>query len=601
MHILLTILAGVLGGGQPAAIDPAVPVFSDTVVVSASLETTDREKTPASVTVVDARELEARQVTTLSEALALVPGVTVSPLGSLGQQTSVFTRGSESDQTLLLWNGVALNDPYFGGANWQFIPTDGVERIEVVRGPFSALYGSTALGGVVQVLSGRRNGGSLHLEGGGDGYGRAGASAGWGGDRFRLDLAGHLRRGDGALDNDFFDSQEGVLHGAWTPRDGASLGLLVRANDSKTGIPRDGARLSPNRRIDWREREVALPLRLQGGGWEVEGQVSRTEFDSGFRDPDDPFGFTGSDTSSEALRGRAVASVRVRDDLRLSFGTDVERLQVTSSSVFGLNFEDAHQRSWAAFGQASYGHGPVQLELGLRRDDNDVYGGQTSARAGAVFALPAGFRARVSYGESFRAPSLGELYFPGSGNPDLRPETGESFEAGIERSAGAWRVGLTGFENRQTDLIDFETVTFTNVNVKRARSRGVEGEVAYRSGIFTATLNGTYLEAEDLDLRLPLLRRPKESANLSLAARPGSWTLSLTGRYVGDRPDLDPLTFTRAENPGYSRFDLAVRRPVLSWLTPYARVENLTDESYSPALGFPATGRTWIGGFALDF
>ena len=385
------------------------------------------------------------------------------------------------------------------------------------------------------------------------------------------------------------------------PRAGASLGLLVRANDSDTGIPRDGARVSPNRRIAWREREVALPLRFETGRWQLEGQLSRTTFDNAFRDPDDPFGFTSSDTDSESLRGRAVTSVRVRDGLKLSFGSDYERLEVTSSSVFGTNFEGAHQRTWAVFGQASYGHGPLQLELGARRDDNDVYGGQTSARAGAVVALPGGFRVRASYGESFRAPSLGELFFPGSGNPGLRPETGESLEAGLEHEAGSWRAGLTVFENRQRNLIDFEFVTFTNVNIGRARSRGLEGEVAYRKGIFSAELNATYLKAEDLDQKLPLLRRPERSANLELSAQPGNWTLNLTGRYVGDRPDVDPITFARSESPSYARFDFALRRTVLLWLAPYARVENLSDEKYGPALGFPAPGRTWVGGLAVNF
>src|SRR6185295_18560565 len=121
--------------------------------------------------------------------------------------------------------------------------------------------------------------------------------------------------------------------------------------------------------------------------------------------------------------------------------------------AFGTDLDGAHQRTRSFFGQVSYGHGPLQLELGARRDDNDVYGGKTSARTGAVVTLPAGFRVRASYGESFRAPSLGELFFPGSGNPKLRPETGKSFEAGIERESGAWRSGVTGFENRQHDLI----------------------------------------------------------------------------------------------------------------------------------------------------
>lgn len=601
MHLLLTMLAGVLGGGQPATIDPTLPVFSDHVVVSASLDAQDRDQTPATVTVIDRAELEARQATLLSEAVSLAPGLSVVPLGSPGQQTSLFTRGSESDQTLLLWNGIPLNDPYFGGANWQFVPVDGVERIEVVRGPFSALYGSTALGGVIQVFTGDRNGGALHLEGGENGYRRVGVTAGAGGDRYRLDFAGHIRRGDGERANDSFDSQEGVAHATWRIRPGTTLGLLVRADDSDTGIPLSGGLPSPEKRISWQEREVALPFRAEAGRWEVEARLSRTAFGSAFRDPLDPFGFTAADTRSQALRGRAVATVRLEDRLHLSFGGDVERLEVTDSSSFGTNLDGAHQRTWAVFGQASYGRGPLQLEVGVRRDDNSVYGGQTSARAGGVLTLPAGFRLRASYGESFRAPSLGELFFPGSGNPALRPEIGTSYEVGLERETDTWRLALTGFENRQRDLIDFDFATFTDVNVGRARSRGVEGELRVRAGAVTATLNATYLKAEDLDAGLPLLRRPKRSANLLLAARPGAWSLSLTGRYVGGRPDVDPATFARAENPSFVRFDLAARRRVLPWLAPYARVENLADERYSPALGFPAPGRTWIGGVAVDF
>ena len=601
-HVLL--VAGILGGGIPAlaqSASPAVPTFQDTLVVSASLEPEARKETPASVTVISGQEIQDRQVTSLADAVSIAPGITVAETGSPGQQTSLFLRGAESDQTLLLWNGIPLNDPYFGGVNWQFVPTDGVDRVEVVRGPFSALYGSNAVGGVVQVLTGTRQGGTLRLEGGEHDYGRAALAAGADLGGLRLDAIGHVRRGNGVLENDFFDSEELVTRGLWTLQPGVSLGLLARANDSQTGIPFSGATATPHRTISWQEREVAVPFQAAQGSWEVTAQVSRTTFDSAYRDPDDPFGFTASDTRSEGLRGRTVVTWHAPEGFWISGGTEVERLQVTDSSSFGTNLDGSRQRTWAAFGQASYGRGPVRLDVGLRRDDNDVYGGQTSLRAGTVVDAGAGVRLRASYGEGFRAPSLGELFFPGSGNPALRPESSATWEVGIEREAGGFRAALTGFETRQRNLIDFDFATFRDVNVGRTRSRGVEAELGYERGITAVRWNGTWLDAEDRETGLPLLRRPKRSSNLVLTVRPGVWTFNLVGRWEGDRPDVDPVTFARAESPSFLRVDLAARWKSTSHLSPYARVENAADRKYAQVLGFPSPGRTWIGGLAVDF
>jgi vitamin B12 transporter len=608
MRRSLILLVGFLGGGIPAiaqttpsATAPPLPKFEDTVVVSASLDSEDRADVPASVTVVDHDELEARQADTLSEAISTVPGLTIPQAGPPGQQTSLFVRGAESEQTLLLWNGIPLNDPYFGGANWQFLPTDGVERIEVARGPFSALYGSNAVGGVVQVFTGSRQGGTFTAEAGEDGYYRGGLAAGTDLGRLRLDVTGSLRRGDGELENSFFDSDEMVARGLWTVRPGVSVGLLARANDSETGIPIVGGQPNPIGDISWKEREVAVPFRADLGTWEVEALLSQTRFDSTYRDPDDPFGFTASDTESEGLRGRTVLTWRHSKDLWIAVGSEAERLEVTNSSNFGSNLDGAHQRTWALFSQGSWGRGPVRLELGVRRDDNDVYGGETSLRSGVVFDAGGGVRLRASYGEAFRAPSLGELFYPFTGNPDLQPEDSASLELGIEREAGGWRVALTGFENRQRDLIDFDFIAFRNVNIGRARSRGLEGEVGFNRGIVDVRWNATWLEAEDRITGLALLRRPEKASNLVLSVRPGDWTLNVEGRYVGERPDVDPVTFGRAGNPDYLRVDLAARWKAFSRLSPYARLQNVAGEEYQEVLGYPAPGRTLIGGVAVDF
>jgi vitamin B12 transporter len=605
-HVLL--VAGILGGGIPALAQTAIPTFQDSVVVSASLAPEERQESPASVTVIDKEEIAARQADSLPDLMSTVPGVTVGEAGSPGQQTSLWLRGAESDQTLLLWNGIPLNDPYFGGVNWQFVATDGVERVEVARGPFSALYGSSAMGGVVQVITGSRQGGTLRLEGGENSYRRAGLAAGTdlgkGPGKVRLDAAGSLRRGDGVLDNDFFDSDDLVARALWTARPGITLGLLGRANDVETGIPFSGATATPNRRISWQERELAVPFQATlgaQGAWDVAAQLSRTAFDSSYRDPEDAFGFTSSDTESEGLRGRTVVTWHGQEGLSLSAGTEVERLEVTDTSSFGQNLAGSRQRTWAVFGQTSYGRGPLRLDVGLRRDDNDVYGGQTSLRAGTVLDLGRGIRLRASYGEAFRAPSLGELFFPGSGNPDLRPETGTTWEVGIEREAGGFRAALTGFASRQENLIDFDFATFRDVNVGRARSRGVEAELGWRGGIVDARWNGSWLDAEDRDTGLALLRRPERSSSLVVSVRPGTWTFNATGRWVGERADVDPVTFGRAESPSYARLDLAASWRAASHLAPYARVENVADREYAAVLGFPSPGRTWIGGVAVDF
>lgn len=608
---VILVMAGILGGGIPMLAQtspgtspgtaPTLPEFEDTVVVSASLDEEERDDVPASVTIILAEEIEARQADTLSEAIAIVPGIAVMQTGPPGQQTSLFTRGTESEHTLLLWNGIPLNDPFFGGANWQFVPLDGVARIEVARGPFSSLYGGSALGGVVQVFTGSRQGGTFTAEAGEDGYYRGGLAAGADLGSVRLDVTGHLRRGGGELANDDYDSEEMLARGLWTMRPGVSLGLLARVNDSETGVPFVSGVPNPTGDISWREREIALPFLADVGAWELEAQLSQTRFEGAFRDPDDPFGFTASDTDSEGLRGRAVATWRRDDDLWIAFGSEAERLEVTNTSSFGTNLDGANQRTWAVFGQGSWGRGPVRLDLGVRQDDNDVYGSETSLRGGIVVKAGEDIRLRASYGEAFRAPSLGELFFPFSGNPDLQPETGESFEVGIEGEAGAWRLGLTGFENRLRNLIDFDFVANRNLNVDRAEIRGMEGEVGFRQGIFSAGWSATWLETEDLATGLELIRRPEWSSSLLLTARPGDWTFNLEGRYVGERADVDEVTFERTENPEYVRIDLAARWKALGWLAPYARVQNVADEEYEEVLGYPAPGRTLIGGVAVEW
>ena len=597
------VLVGILGGVIPAqSQSPSPSTFGDTIVVTASLAQESEEALPATVDVVAVQEIEARQSTAVLDLLATLPSMSVVRSGSPGQVTSLFTRGTESNHTLALWNGVELNDPYFGGFNWAFLATDGVVRVEVVRGPFSSLYGGDAIGGVVQVLSSQQQGAQLNLEAGENNYARGGLSAGARVGPVQLDLAGHMRRGDGQVDNDDFASDELMMRADWSLKPGMSLGLALRGLDAETGIAYSGGAPSPNRRISWEERLVGLPFGFENGSWKVNAQVSGVFYDSAFRDPDDAFGFMASDTESRVLKARAVSSYQLqKPGSWVAFGAEGDESEVTDSSVFGTNLDGDGQSNWAVFTELYYSLGDFQLDLGLRRDENDAFGGQTSPRAGLQWSVTRATRLWGSYGEAFTAPSVGELFFPMTGNPDLEPETSTSIELGAEHRLKSWRFSLVGFDNDLSNLIDFDFVEFRNINIGRARTRGVEAEVAYSQNRWAARWNAAFLDAEDLDSDEPLLRRPRESSNLVVTYSPRDFSLNLTARYVGDREDVDPISFARAVNESYTRVDLAGRWQALERLAPYLRIENVTDESYQEALGFPAPGITLIGGLTLSY
>ena len=292
-------------------IESAGESFAELLVVTATLEGQTDVELPASIEVIDAAEIAARQATRVVDLLATVAGVSVARSGAPGQVTSLFTRGTESDHTLVLWNGVPLNNPYFGGFNWAFLPTDGVDRVEVVRGPFSSLYGGDALGGVVHILSGEGpagGGGTLRLEAGEDGYSRLGLAAGLRRGAARLDVAGHVRRGDGRFENEFFDGEEVVARADWGLGTDMRLGLVARAGNSDTGIPFSGGSPSLERRIGFQQRELAVPFEAAVGDWSVRARVSRVTYATEFRDPLDAFGF---DFLGHGVRGYDPAGGRL--------------------------------------------------------------------------------------------------------------------------------------------------------------------------------------------------------------------------------------------------------------------------------------------------
>lgn len=605
--LALGIVGGTIFAGQTVSAQPTnpatTPPFVESLVVTATLEDAPRPEIPSSLSVVEQREIDDRQAVSVGELIATTPGATLLTTGGPGRAGSLFLRGADSNQTLVLWNGIPLNDPLYGGFDFAFLPVDGAAKVEVVRGPASSLYGSHAVAGVVQVLTASRQGAGIRLEGGENAYRRASVAAGQVYGAWQVDFVGLHREGDGEVPNDDFTSDDALLRLGWQPLPGLQVGALARFDDSEVGLPWSYGQLQLRQRSAWREHQLATPLTWTRGAWSLDAQLSQFSSELAYRNPDDPF-FTRGDGEGRSTRARAA----VVHHLEAAWGSgwiggggEWQRQTARSASNFGTEIGDESRRNWASFVEASWSLGAVRVEAGLRRDDDEGYGQHLSPRAGLVWSLRHELRLRASFGEGFRAPALGELYYPFSGNPDLEPEESRSFELAVDYQPGAFTVSLAAFDNRQHNLIDYDFAANRNVNVGEARSRGLELGIGWRSQLLAVELNASRLEAEDERTGAPLLRRPEESANLLLRAHPGPLTLHATMRYVGARPDRDAATFALIELPSYVRVDLGVQWSATPWLSPYARVENLADRAYEEVAGYPAPGRTFVGGAALSF
>jgi vitamin B12 transporter len=294
-----------------------------------------------------------------------------------------------------------------------------------------------------------------------------------------------------------------------------------------------------------------------------------------------------------------VATYRVDETLWISAGGDWENEQVTNDTNFGLNLDAESRSNYSVFGEMRKSWGRLKIDLGARQDEDQYFGGALSPRLGVVVEASEAVQLFASYGEGFRAPSLGELFFPFFGNAALEPEESRSLEAGLRLSAGDWRVDLAVFSNEFRNLIDSDPLTFTAINVGEAETQGLEAAVTWRRGMVIASAHLTLLNTEDLATGESLLRRPDRSGGIVLTVRPEPFSVTLVARYVGERDDLDPLTFSRAVNDAYVVADLALSWRASATLRPYARLQNIADESYQEVLGFPAPGRTLVVGLEM--
>ena len=597
------------------------------VVVTATRSPLPADRAPATVTVLMAEALRQQGIATVADALRQVPGLSLAQTGSYGGATSLFVRGGESKFTKVLVDGVPVNEA--GGAfDFSSLTMDNLDRIEIVRGPASVLYGSDAVAGVVQLFTrpgGARTSGDLSVRGGTFGSYDAEIAARGGNGVGTYSVGGGRHGADGFQ----------AFNSGWTNTGGSALlGLARGAGDARVSLrytdvafhyPTDGSGQVVDSNAVHREDRLVLGLdagyRLASAAELRVALASSNAHGVTDNQPDSP-GDVGDYYFTTAERShRRSGDVRLGLDLpgaaHVTVGGQVERSwqETGTISSFGDTPPYDHtRRTTAGYAQLLAAPQPFTVTLGGRYDHSDQFGSFATYRAAASVQLGPATRVRGSLGTAYREPTFLESYGGGfvNGNPDLDPEHARSADVGVEQRLGdRATIGATWFANSFRDLIDYRFAPSGGAdyfNVARTKTAGLEleGRVALRAGIH-ADAAFTYLDTRVVDpgtstaatalfvTGAHLLRRPMHTLDAGVGYRGERGALDLHARRVGTREDnyfAPDFSASHVTLPAYTRADLSAEVALASTTSSRAsamltlRIENLFDAYYTDVAGF---------------
>ncbi len=562
------------------------------VVVSASrTEQRVQDALPAT-TLITRADIERAQTPDLPTLLRQVTGVEIVQNGGPGTVASAFMRGAESRHTLVLIDGVAVNNLNFGTAALEHLPLADIERIEIVRGNVSSLYGSAALGGVIQIFTreaGRAPQASITAQAGSRGLAQLTASG-----AVRLDSGTSLRASVESLNDKGFNA-------------------IKQEERPGTNPDRDG--------YTRRSASFGLKQELAGGntlGLRLRDAQGTTQYDSQFgpasQADESHFAERGA-----VLEGRFKLASALHLNAALTSASDKLDAQVTAFPYFvnslakgaqlglewratpgqqvtaGLEHTRQSLESDTVYKQASrtqdsarLGYtadfGPHQVQLNLRQDRYSDFGSASTWLAGYGLRLSDAWRLNAMASTGFNAPTFNDLYYPFGGNPALRPERLKSMELGIQYAVNGQEVRVTLFDNRFSDLIGNDAF-FNRININRARNRGVELSYAGHVGDTGVHADLTSQDPVDLATNTRLARRAATLAHLSLTRDIGAWQLGGNLRYSGARPD-DGKTLA-----SYAVIGLTARYAISREVKLFGRIDNLFDRDYETVYGYRQPGR----------
>ncbi len=598
---------------------------TDAIVVTASGFEQPAEEVGQAISVIDADTLSRLQITSITDVLATVPGVRVAKAGAVGQQASVFIRGGNSSQTLVLIDGVRINDASVPNGQFDFgsLLTGNISRVEVLRGPNSVIWGSQAIGGVINVTNALPSEVGLAVTARGEyGYadtglvnanvsGRAGRVSGSvGGSYFRTDGISAIT---GGTERDGYRNTSANARLKVELSDAIFVDLRGYYNDAKGAYDDSG----PNTPPEFRNKQflgyAGLNANLMDGKFSNRLSYSRTDID---RDGTHPNAASFSNFIAKALIDRFEYQGRLDliDAATMVVGLEHERTSAETFFPAGGGTAPNTAKSTVTSGYAQAIVRPLSgltVTGGIRHDDFTNYGTATTFGANFVYTPNGGKTLfRGTYAEGFRAPTLVEAIFP-FGNPALKPETARSFDFGVEHKAldGQVVVGATWFQRKSDNLIEFSFASFQSENIARAQSKGLELTLAAKPTdrlLLSAqySLTDAKNRSPGANFGKPLARRAKHSASLS-ADWTSPWKLALGGSlFIQGDSFNNPSNSQRLD--GFALVSLRASYPITDVVSLYARVENLFDVTYatvktSSGADYGSYGRNAYAGVKVNF
>jgi vitamin B12 transporter len=562
------------------------------IVVTATRTAQSADATLASVSIITRQDIVRLQAQSLPDVLRGVAGLTISNSGGAGKATSVFLRGTNADHVLVLVDGIKVGSATLGTASFQDIPVAQIERIEIVRGPRASLYGSEAIGGVIQIFT-RKGGGALtpSFSATAGSYGTVNSAVGLSGGgeqgwfNFKLNqqntagfnaCRGSLVAGcfTNEPDKDGYHNSSLGLNGGYRFDNGVIADAQLLRAKSKNKF--DGSSVN----------EAEGVQQVLGGSLKfAPTQAWNMTLRAG----------SGQDNSNNFLNGQFKTrfntqrdSLSWQNDFALdadqlfTAGLDYQNDRVASTTLY----TQATRSNRALFGQYQGSFGAHSLQASLRRDDNQQFGGHDTGGLGYGYAVNDATRLTASYGTAFKAPTFNQLYYPLFGSATLRPELSRSIEAGVDGRGALYKWSLYAYQTDVTDLIGYNTVLPFNItNISAARLKGLEGQLKMQladcdfSG--TLTLQDPRQTSGTNQGKL-LNRRATEAARIEVAHDFGVYRLAGSLYAEGRRFD-DPANTSAKRLGGYGLLDVrAEYRVAPDWLV-QGRVDNLLDKQYETA------------------
>jgi outer membrane cobalamin receptor len=596
---LLVIVVTVGSAGRPATAQTPPPAPEETPsfqlpeVIVPGKRPQPPGSTPASVSVLTKADLDRLGVLTVGEALQFLPEVQIRLQGALGALSLPSIRGSSPNQVLVLLDGVPVNSSMQGLFDLSTLSTTAVQRVEVLRGPFSAVYGGGALGGVINVVTTDEPGVGLSARGGG--FATIGGAARWSTADGRVVVTADRFASDGARPNSDVTSTTVAGAAKWETSIGDVMTLRANHFRSSLGVPGTTAFPSPAARQDETRTIVSTKWGRHGddGAWTVHAYWWSDDFRF------DPGSATDSRTANQVFGTTVQRVLRFGPDQVWVFGAEAQSQALANNgsvgsrqaTVGGVYVQDEQQLTPSTL-----------LSAGLRYDVHSIYGGQVNPRLGWVVVIREDLTLRVGVGHTFRGPTFSELYFTPYNNPNLRPESAWSADVGLVwRTPSGAEVRTSFFGTAAVDLIRLNASLIPQ-NVGRATMTGGSVELAWPSApSLGGALNVTVTRAVDDSTGTQLLRVPWVTAAASLYVPVSGGTLSVLATYVGSRLDVDSAAFTTILMPGYIVTGLRFATGTQDTGQWQLGVDNLGGLQYEPIAGFPAPGRTAFVSFVRSF